>query len=170
MKQIALALLAAILLPAFLMTLLYLYGQFQVFEPSDPYIWVRTRGWLFICLAVSAAYVVLLGLPTFLLLKKLKAVRWWSTVGAGIVLAAVPPSILSWPLRYSEMHTTSSINEVQTIIDGVPTMAGWLQYFQGISFMGACGAVGALAFWLVWRNEPQPSLQADGPASGGSAA
>lgn len=152
------------------MTLWYLYGQFQVFEPDDPYIWVRTRGWLFLCLAVSAAYVIVLGLPTFLVLKKLKAVHWWSTIGVGFLLAAVPPAIFTWPLRYSELHTSASVNGVQTMIDGTPTIAGWLHYLYGFSFMGACGAVGALAFWLVWRSAPQPSLQADVPASGGSTA
>lgn len=170
MTKTAIAFLAAILLPACLMTLWYLYGQFQMFEPDDPYIWVRTSGWLLMCLMASAAFVIAFGLPAFLVLKKLKAIRWWSTVGAGFLLGAIPPAILAWPLRYPDLRTSASVNGVQTMINGTPTLAGWLQYISSVSFVGACGAVGALAFWLVWRHEPQPTLQADGPASGGPAA
>lgn len=170
MKKTALAFLAAALLPACLMALWYLYGQFQVFAPDDPYIWVRTRGWLLMCLMVSGAYVLALGLPAFLILKKLQAVRWWSTVGVGFVLGAIPPAVLAWPLRYPELRTSASVDGVQTMINGIPTLAGWLQYLSAVSFIGACGAVGALAFWLVWRHEPQPTVQADGPASGGPSA
>lgn len=149
--KIALSFLAAILLPAFLMTAWYLYGQFSFFEADDPYIWVRTRGFMFMCLLVATAYVLLLGAPTFLLLRKLNAVRSWSTVGAGFILGAIPVAIWAWPLRYSSARISSSSNGISTLIDGVPTMEGWLQYLYGVSFFGACGAVGALAFWLVWR-------------------
>jgi len=37
------------------------------------------------------------------------------------------------------------------MIDGVPTMAGWVQYLAGVGQMGALGVVGAFAFWLVQR-------------------
>lgn len=102
-------------------------------------------------LTVSGAYVVALGIPTYLLLRKLNAIRWWSTIGAGFVLGAVPVAILTWPLRYAELRTSATINGVQTMIDGTPTMAGWIQYISGALFVGACGAVGAFAFWAVSR-------------------
>lgn len=40
---------------------------------------------------------------------------------------------------------------VQTVVDGVPTLAGWLSYANAVAGMGAFGTVGGLAFWVVWR-------------------
>lgn len=165
MKKTIIALLAAILLPACGMALWYLYEQFQVFAPDDPYIWVRTRSFFLMCLIASVAYVMALGLPAFLILKRFNAIRWWSTIGMGFLLGAIPFALFTWPLRYPELQTSASVGGVQTMINGIPTLAGWLQYLAGLSSLGACGAVGALAFWLVWRDKPQPTVQADGSAS-----
>jgi len=149
--KLSLSFLAAITAPAVLMVAWYLYGQFEMFEPDDPYIWVRTSKFMFMSTAISASYVLILGVPAFLLLRWLNAIRWWSTLGAGFVLGAVPVAIFTWPLRYAEFKSSASVDGVQTMIDGVPTLNGWFQYIYGASFMGACGAAGALAFWLVWR-------------------
>lgn len=150
MKILA-AFLVAIMLPACLMTLWYLYEQFAIFEASDPYIWVRTRGFLRMCMAISAAHVVVLGVPTYLLLRKLSVIRWWTIVGSGFVLGAVSVAVFSWPLRYQEFGASASVDGVTTMINGIPTMAGWLQYAYSVSFFGVCGAIGAFGFWVVWR-------------------
>jgi len=150
--RIALAFLSAIALPTILMAVWYLYGQFQTFEADDPYIWVRTRGFLGLTFFISSGYVLILGLPTYFLLRYFKIVRWWSTLVAGFILGAVPMAIFTWPLKYPGLKTSSSVNGVQTMIDGVPTMAGWIQFIEGVSFFGACGLVAALAFWLVAPN------------------
>jgi hypothetical protein len=149
--RILFSFLAAILMPACLLTAWYLYGQFAVFESDDPYIWVRSKNFFFTCLLFAAAFVVVLGVPTYLLLRKLNAVCWWSTIGAGFILGAIPMAIFTWPLRYSELRSSASVDGVQTMIDGVPTLEGWVQYASAVSFVGACGAVGALAFWTVSR-------------------
>jgi hypothetical protein len=113
------------------------------------------------CLAVSAAYVVILGVPAYVLLRKLNAIRWWSTTAVGFILGAIPLAILTWPLRYSELRGSASVNGVQTMVDGIPTAAGWLQYMASVSFFGLCGAVSALAFWVVSRNEAQQRAAGD---------
>ena len=146
-----LALATAILAPALLMALWYLYGQFTVFASSDPYIWVRTANFLALCFAVSALHVVLLGAPAYALLRWKKLVSWRSTVATGCVLATLPVSLMTWPLQFPELKTTASFNGVSTIVEGVPTAAGWMQYFEGVLFFSACGALSGLAFWLVWR-------------------
>jgi hypothetical protein len=150
-----LALAAATLAPALLMALWYLYGQFAVFASSDPYIWVRTANFLTLCVTVSALHVVLLGAPAYALLRWKKLVSWWSTLATGFVLATLPVSLITWPLRFPELKTTASFNGVSTIVEGVPTAAGWMQYFEGVLFFGACGALSGLAFWLVWRRGTQ---------------
>jgi hypothetical protein len=40
---------------------------------------------------------------------------------------------------------------VATVINGVPTKEGWIEYAQGIAAMGGYGALGGAAFWFVWR-------------------
>ena len=146
--RLVIAFLSAAILPSLLMTAWYLYGQFTTFESSDPYIWVRTGGFLSLCIMVSLAYVIVLGAPAYYLLRKLKAVWWWSTIATGFILGAIPMALFTWPLNPGN-KTSASINGVQTIIDGVPTIEGWLQFVYGVSFVGLCGMVGALAFWLV---------------------
>jgi len=48
------------------------------------------------------------------------------------------------------------------MLDGVPTLAGWLQYLQGLLFFGAFGALGGIAFWATLRVAGQlPFRRAD---------
>ena len=155
--RLIIAFISAVLIPALLMTAWYLYGQFITFEPDDPYIWVRTRGFLALCIVVSAVFVLALGLPAYFLLRRFNIIRWWSTLSVGFILGAIPMAIFTWPLKYPEMKTSASVNGVQTMIDGVPTVAGWLQFIEGVSFLGACGMVGAFAFWLAAPNKSKHS-------------
>lgn len=89
------AFLMATIAPAMLITAYYLYGQFVIFEPDDPYIWVRTKKFLFSRMIVSGGFVLLLGVPAYLILRRFNAITWWSTVGTGFLLAAVPAAIFT---------------------------------------------------------------------------
>ncbi len=149
--NVVLALAAAVLAPALLMVVWYLYGQFEVFASDDPYIWIRTQNFLLVCLAVSGLHVVVLGAPAYAILRWKGLIRWWSTVLTGFVLAALPIAFFTWPLRFPELKTTASFNGVQTMVDGTPTAAGWAQYAEGFLFVSSCGALSGLVFWLVWR-------------------
>jgi len=149
--KLFLSIIAAILAPAFLISAWYLYGQFTIFESNDPYIWVRTKKFIISSLVISSGHVLLLGLPVFLLMRWANIVRWWSTVAVGFVLGAIPIAIYTWPV-HSKGNFTASVNGIATVINGVPTQEGWLQYAYSFSYMGLLGAMSALAFWLVWRS------------------
>jgi len=151
--RVIIAFLSAAMLPVFLMISWYLYGQFQTFEADDPYIWVRTRNFAMICFFISGGLVLLLGLPAYLILRKCRQVRRWPTLSAGFCLAAMPMAIFTWPLKYPDLKTSASINGVQTMINGIPTLAGWLNFAQGVLFFGVCGFLSALAFWLAAPNK-----------------
>jgi len=146
-----LALVAATVVPAVLIALWYLYAQFITFPADDAYIWVRTMNFLVLCLTISGLHVALLGGPAFALLRWKKAIRWWTSLATGFILATVPVALFTWPLRFPELRTSATMNGVQTMVDGAPTAAGWMQYTQGVVFFGACGALSGLVFWLVWR-------------------
>jgi hypothetical protein len=92
----ALAFVVAALAPACLMALWYLCGQFDTFPQDDPYIWVRTRNFWILCIAISSAHVLLLGVPAYALLRWRNAVRWWSAIAAGFVLATGSFAVWSW--------------------------------------------------------------------------
>jgi hypothetical protein len=158
--KITLAFLAAILVPVGLTTGWYLWDQFNTFKPDDPYIWVRTGNFLSLCALVSAVYVIALGIPAYLVLRWRNAVRWWSSIASGFVLGAAPVAVLSWPLRFSQ-GASASVDGVRTLVNGIPTFAGWLQYLESAVLFGACGAASATAFWLIARR-PNSSFKADG--------
>jgi len=167
--KISLAFLAAILAPTCLMTGWYLWSQFATFKPDDPYIWVRTENFSMLCALISAAYVIVLGIPAYLVLRWRNSVRWWPTFGSGFVLGSAPVAVLTWPLRNSR-GASATIDGVRTLIDGVPTFAGWLQYLYSAAFFGACGAVAATAFWLIARRTSSSSKRMSNSISGFDAA
>lgn len=162
------AFVAAAVAPVLPILFYYLYDQFERFQPNDPYIWIRTRNFLTICVIISMAHVLLLGLPAYALLRR-RIKRWWSVLLAGFVLAAIPFAFYSWPLESSAKYKSSLIvNGTPMIVDGIPTVAGWVQYAQGVTLFGGCGVLSALAFWLVWRHrrltqahEPDGSISSD---------
>ncbi|MBB5208002.1 hypothetical protein [Chiayiivirga flava] len=148
---------AAVLAPTLALGAWYLYGQFATFESNDPYIWVRTRSFLSICLAISAAHVVVLGIPAYFLMRWRGLLRWWSALLAGFVLGALPAAVITWPLRYASPGSYASSNGVETMVNGVPTVAGWLQYMGGAASFGVCGLVAAAAFCAVRGMSPNSS-------------
>ena len=74
-----------------------------------------------------------------------------ATIASAFLVGAIPVGILTWPLNFPSLKGTASINAVMTIVDGVPTLAGWLAYLEGLGTFGAFGATGGLAFWLTLK-------------------
>jgi hypothetical protein len=106
-------------------------------------------------LETAVAHALLLGMPLFLGLYRLKWLKWWSCTLAGLLIAAIPIAIRSWPLRHAAPNVSAMVMRggkmVQTMVNGVPTLAGWLDYGWGILTYAALGALGGLSFWLIWR-------------------
>lgn len=73
-----------------------------------------------------------------------------SCITGGAIVGAVPGGLLSWPFRPGN-GTRSSFNGVVTIVDGIPTAAGWLAYIQFLAFLGAFGALAGFVFWLALK-------------------
>lgn len=147
--RLILAFAAAALAPAAALTLWYLYGQFATFDAGDPYIWVRTRGFAILCLAVSMVCVFVVGVPAYLVLRGRPALRWWGAWLAGFLLAAIPFALLTFPRLTANPGEFMAADGVQLIVDGVPTFAGWIQYLGGVALFGAFGTLAAAAFWAV---------------------
>jgi len=93
----------------------------------------------------------------------------FSSTGVGFIVGAIPGGILNWPLQPSlrSMHNNSWVKGVPTVIDGIPTAAGWFNYFEQLIFLGSFGALGGFVFWIVlrWTSRATPSGASDGYGS-----
>jgi hypothetical protein len=70
---------------------------------------------------VAGAHTLILGVPAFLLGKWFNAIRWWTCVPVAFLIGSLPMAILG--------------------------QAGW----SAFTSWGLFGAIGGLAFWLLWR-------------------
>lgn len=147
-----LAFLGAAVVPALAVVIPSAVGSLSMGDNSG---WLRIRNFGLLSLYVSTGHVLILGIPSFIVMHIKNVIYWWSSIFAGFILGCIPIGIWTWPLKYPELKTSSSHWDgekmVQTMIDGVPTMAGWVSYMSGVSFMGLFGAIGGLSFWLIWR-------------------
>ena len=100
---------------------------------------------------VAFAHAVGLGLPLFLIFRKKRLVNFISCGGIGFIVGALPIGVLSWPLAYWRAPGQASINGVPTVVDGLPTAAGWLYYVQTLAYFGLFGALAGLIFWTVLK-------------------
>lgn len=117
---------------------------------------------------VAAAVVLILGIPTFLMLRKFQREGWASLAIAGFVLGALPVAI-SWPRRLEGFSSGQNWHGkyVDIYISGAPTTYAWLTYGENVLYFGLHGLAGALVFYAVWHRlrRPAKSLQAT-PKSG----
>ena len=108
----------------------------------------------FVSIVIAAAAVVLvLGVPTFFLLRRLRLAGVVSLAISGFVLGAMTAAVPGWP-RYLEGFSAGENwhgRFVNTYVNGVPTKYAWLTYAESVFYFGVHGFVGALTFYLVWR-------------------
>lgn len=124
----------------------------------------------YIPLLVSLAWVMVLGLPAFFLLRFLRRERITTLLAAGFITGGLPLAIVGWPMdpgSRPSFSTTWHGQFVDMVKDGVPTLYGWLSYLEGIAVTGVLGAISAATFWYVWvyfsrRPEPAGGLSGDG--------
>lgn len=108
-----------------------------------------------VALLISALHVLFLGLPAVWLLQKFDRLRLWSFVVAGFLTGCFPMAVWSWPADDSKHRSSYSYwngaEIVQAKVDGIPTMAGWVDYIQGVGFMGLLGVFSAISFWWTLK-------------------
>ena len=114
-----------------------------------------------VVMGVVLAFELVVLLPVYVALHYRGQVTRRNVLAVGFVVGAAPWAWFGWPLAYPEMRTTSSVGGVQTMVDGVPTLAGWLQYGAVVAFFGFCGLVAASGFWVaLGKRGPRPERHA----------
>jgi hypothetical protein len=115
---------------------------------------------------VTAAVVLILGIPAFLMLHELHREGWVSLATAGLVLGALPAAF-SWPSHLEGFSAGQNWHGkyVETYVNGAPTTYAWFTYGEGVLFFALHGLVGVLVFYAVWRRRERPNKQPT--ASGG---
>lgn len=102
-----------------------------------------------IVFVIALGHAVILGLPAFLLGRSIQRINLISSTAVGFVIGAGPITLLT--LFSLGSNGSASINGVPTIINGMPTSAGWLyDLLSWISF-GGFGALGGIAFFLILK-------------------
>lgn len=102
-------------------------------------------------LLIAGAHALLLGTPAvaWLLYKRSFALR--SMLVAGFVVGVGPAAIMLNPYMVASSGTSSWSDGAWKIKDGVPTLAGWIDYLQQLGYAGVLGVIGGIAFYLVYR-------------------
>jgi hypothetical protein len=108
--------------------------------------------WLSAVLLVSATVVLLLGMPAFLILRKLRRDGWTSVGITGATLGGLPVALF-WPRTTDGFSAGQNWHGsyVDTYVNGNPTIYAWLTYVEGILSFAAHGLIGALVFYAAWR-------------------
>ena len=90
-------------------------------------------------------------MPLYLILRRLQreSLIFLSIVGgfAGLV----PTALLFYPWDRNGSGSSVWIGDVAHILDGVPTQAAWVSYYDGLYLAGALGVLGGACFWLCLK-------------------
>jgi hypothetical protein len=93
---------------------------------------------------------VLLGLPVAPLFSRLNWRSFAVALAGGLLVGALPAGPYFWPLDPGG-GTSAWTGDTPTLIDGVPTWAGWVEYLVMLAGFGCLSALGAFAFWLTLK-------------------
>jgi hypothetical protein len=89
---------------------------------------------LLIGVMFSGLVTIALGVPAFLVLRRLKLVRWWSAVAGGFAIGAFIGVSLQWPNL------------------GALPFNDWIGWaVRNFLALGSIGALSAFVFWLIWK-------------------
>ena len=100
--------------------------------------------------ALTLSHAVILGLPLALLYRRLQWRSLAFALAGGFLVGVLPIGVYLWPLDAS-IGGNAWTGATQTLLNGVPTWAGWIEYLQILGGFGCLGALGAVAFWATLK-------------------
>jgi hypothetical protein len=143
-------LLASALLAAVIATLLFIIPTLvQIEVPWNIVVVSQVLTLTRTTFIVAAAHALVLGLPLFLLVHSMKRVGVATCALGGFLIGAVPSGVFIL-ISMIGLHSASSGGK-PTVINGVPTLAGWIEYAYAVGSAGWFGLTGGLTFWGAMR-------------------
>jgi hypothetical protein len=149
MPLLALALASALLAALVATLLLTIPTLAQIEEPWNIVVVSEALTFARLTFIVALAHALILGLPLFFFLRSRHRLGIASCVLAGFLVGAVPFGVLDLISMFGVQ--SASTGGTPTIINGVSTLAGWIEYAYAVSFTGLFGLAGGVTFWVVMR-------------------
>lgn len=144
----AIAVLVAVAFAILVPTVLVVGWDFLSELPSaDPYAWLRLRNFTILVVYFTYAHVVLLGVPSFLVIRtSRRIITWIKSAVAGFLIGAIPIGLFTLPLLRSASELSSYLKDGEMAYE--TTADPWLHWTGGMGLMGAFGVLGGLSFWV----------------------
>jgi hypothetical protein len=153
--------LASALLAALVAPLLFTIPTLaQIEEPWNIVVVSEALTFARLTFIVALAHALILGLPLFFFLRSIYRLGIASCVLAGFLVGTVPFGVLGLISMFGVQ--SASTRGTPTIINGVPTLAGWIEYAYAAGFTGLFGLAGGLTFWVVMRVSGQLAGEPNG--------
>ena len=111
---------------------------------------------------IALGHAIVPGVPVALWFRARQWKRLSAVLLGAALIGAIPVGLFAWPINPATK--SASVGGVTTIIDGVPTLAGWLNYLKLMGIFGGFGVVGGLVFWLTLRWSGVLTVDPAGPA------
>jgi hypothetical protein len=135
-------------------TVALLVTALTAMEIEEPWnIVVVSQGlWLLrLAFIIALAHAIVLGLPLFLFLRSKSRIGIIACALGGFAVGASGPAVLGLLGMLGGGSYNAWTGGRATIVNGVPTLAGWLEFALNVGFTGLIGLAGGLAFWLTMR-------------------
>jgi hypothetical protein len=142
---LASALLAA--LAATLSSIIPTLGQIE--EPWNIVVVSQILGILRTTFIVALAHAFILGIPLFLVLRSTRPVGAITCALGGFLVGSVPFGALALTSMFGLQ--SASTGGKATVVNGVPTLAGLIEFAYGVGSIGLLGLAGGLTFWVAMR-------------------
>ena len=91
---------------------------------------------------------IVLGVPAYLLLKRLRIVSPWPTIATAALIGALFPRLSHW--YRLDSSSSISINGCEIVAHGVTTACGYRHLALEMILPAFVGATAGLVFWLIY--------------------
>ncbi|WP_314950251.1 hypothetical protein [Bradyrhizobium cosmicum] len=123
----------------------------QIEEPINILVVTQVLNLTMTMFMVAIAHAVLLGLPLFLLVRRMRShVGIAACALGGFAVAAIPFGVLALVSMLGVQNAWT--DGKPTVVNGVPTLYFWIGYIRTIGLAGLLGLVGGLTFWAAMRS------------------
>jgi hypothetical protein len=146
-RHIMLAFAAALLSAVTTTLLLTLVTLVRIEEAWNIVVVSETLALARVTFVVCLAPALVLGLPGILLLHAKDRLGIASCALAGFFVGAVPFGLLALTSMFGVR--SASTGGTPTVVNGVPTLAGWIEYVRNVGSIGLFGLAGGLTAWAV---------------------